>query len=481
MNNKVQLITYPDSLGNNLKDLYFVLNKYLKGKIGGVHILPIYPSSSDRGFAPLTHLKVDSAFGTWRDVKRIASEYDLMLDFVMNHVSAKSEYFLNFLKYGYRSKYSDLFVTSDKVFGDKVLPEDLLKIYLPRNTDPFMLIELPKGLKKNIWVTFSSDQIDLDWNSEVTKKLMKSFLLNLMENGVKYLRLDAAGFTLKKAGTSCFFSDGDVYKNIFWVKDIVGKDIFLLPEVHSKYTVQTEIASKCDLAYDFQLTILILYGIYFGEVKKLKNWLKIRPNNLITVLDTHDGIGIVDIVDLLNEKEIKLVKDKLYDYGGNDTLRASGTNSNNVDIYQINCTYFSALNSDENAYILSRVVQFFVPGIPQVYYVGLFTGKNDCALLKKTGIGRDINRHYYSLDEIEKKMKKNVVKRLMNLMEFRNNYPAFNGKFELNKSNDFSLDLSWKNGEYETKLKANFKEKFFLIEYVDLEDGQAVWKKLVGV
>ncbi|MCA9460287.1 MAG: sucrose phosphorylase, partial [Nanoarchaeota archaeon] len=323
--------------------------------------------------------------------------------------------------------------------------------------------------------------IDLDWNSEVTKKLMKSFLLNLMENGVKYLRLDAAGFTLKKAGTSCFFSDGDVYKNIFWVKDIVGKDIFLLPEVHSKYTVQTEIASKCDLAYDFQLTILILYGIYFGEVKKLKNWLKIRPNNLITVLDTHDGIGIVDIVDLLNEKEIKLVKDKLYDYGGNDTLRASGTNSNNVDIYQINCTYFSALNSDENAYILSRVVQFFVPGIPQVYYVGLFTGKNDCALLKKTGIGRDINRHYYSLDEIEKKMKKNVVKRLMNLMEFRNNYPAFNGKFELNKSNDFSLDLSWKNGEYETKLKANFKEKFFLIEYVDLEDGQAVWKKLVGV
>ncbi|MCA9459497.1 MAG: sucrose phosphorylase [Nanoarchaeota archaeon] len=478
MENKIQLITYPDSLGKDLKDLYFVLNNYLKNKVGGVHILPIYPSSSDRGFSPLTHLKVDSVFGSWEDVKKIADEYDLMLDLIMNHISSKSSYFLDFLKNGYKSKYADLFLTFDKVFGTEVSVQDLLGVYRLRSDEPFMLIELPKGLKKNMWVTFSCDQVDLDWSSELTRKLMRKFLLNFKKNNVKFLRLDAAGYTLKKAGTSCFFNEG-VYDYINWVKDIVGDEIRLLPEVHSNYVLQKQIASRCDLAYDFQLCILLLYGIYFGKSDRIKEWIKLRPNNLVTVLDTHDGIGIVDAKNLLSEKEIEKVKKKLYKFGGNDTLRASGNNSNNVDVYQINCTYFSALNCDEEAYLCSRVIQFFVPGIPQVYYVGLFAGKNDNKLLDKTGIGRDINRHYYSLDEIKKEVKKPVVVLLLKLMEFRNNYLAFNGEFSMFESNNSSLNLYWKNGEFETKLFVDLKRKKFLIEYTQVFNGKIIWKKLL--
>ena len=47
------LITYADCMGNNLHDLDFVLTKYLKDAVYGLHILPFFPSSGDRGFAPI--------------------------------------------------------------------------------------------------------------------------------------------------------------------------------------------------------------------------------------------------------------------------------------------------------------------------------------------------------------------------------------------------------------------------------------------
>jgi sucrose phosphorylase len=88
--NKVQLITYPDSLGANLLELHYVLRRYLRRYIGGVHMLPFYPSSADRGFSPLTYDEVDPAFGTWEDVERIGADFDLIIDFMVNHISRQS-------------------------------------------------------------------------------------------------------------------------------------------------------------------------------------------------------------------------------------------------------------------------------------------------------------------------------------------------------------------------------------------------------
>ena len=41
--NRVQLITYPDSLGGNLQALHRLLAGPLAGAFGGVHILPPFP------------------------------------------------------------------------------------------------------------------------------------------------------------------------------------------------------------------------------------------------------------------------------------------------------------------------------------------------------------------------------------------------------------------------------------------------------
>ena len=87
-NTGVQLITYADSLGNNLTDLKYVLDNYFQDAIKGVHILPFYPSSADRGFAPLTHRQIDARFGSFDDLRAISADYELMADKI---VKAKVE------------------------------------------------------------------------------------------------------------------------------------------------------------------------------------------------------------------------------------------------------------------------------------------------------------------------------------------------------------------------------------------------------
>ena len=153
-------------------------------------------------------------------------------------------------------------------------------------------------------------------------------------------------------------------------------------------------------------------------------------------------------------------------------MRASGINSDNVDVYQINTTYYSALKENDRDYLISRAIQFFVPGIPQVYYVGLLAGKNDEELLKETGNGRDVMRHYYSLSEIEESLENPVVEKLMKLMRFRNKYSAFNGKFEIQETDKHKLILSWRKGRGYCKLEVNFWKKEGRIEFWDLNEGE---------
>jgi sucrose phosphorylase len=100
-------------MGNDLSDLYQVLDQHLGDAIGGVHILPLYPSNADSGFSPLTHTEVDPVFGSWADVERISARYDLCLDLTINHISDESLEFQDFLRHGPASTYADLFVQVD--------------------------------------------------------------------------------------------------------------------------------------------------------------------------------------------------------------------------------------------------------------------------------------------------------------------------------------------------------------------------------
>lgn len=122
--------------------------------------------------------------------------------------------------------------------------------------------------------------------------------------------------------------------------------------------------------------------LYTGKSQRLAVWLKQCPMKQFMTLDTHDGLGVVDAKDILTDEEINYTTQELYKVGANVKRKYSSAEYNNLDIYQINTTYYSALGNDDRKYFLARLLQIFAPGIPQIYYVGLLVGENELDLLE---------------------------------------------------------------------------------------------------
>jgi len=474
LTNRVQLITYPDSLGQDLAELHYVAKRYLKNAIGGLHLLPFFPSSADRGFAPITYDQVEPAFGTWRDIEKLGQDFDLLIDFMVNHISRQSIFFQDYLQNGNQSPYADMFLSFDKLApGGKISEEDLAKIYTRKPRPPYSVIERTDGTKEKIWSTFDYEQIDLDWQSPVTKRIMRNFLIRLSRENIKMIRMDAFAYTTIKIGTRSFFLEPDVWELLEWLHNCVAPfDVEILPEVHEHHTYQLKLSSKGYWAYDFALPMLVLHTLYHHSNKRLLEWLKICPRKQITTLDTHDGIGIVDVQALMPQEEIDRTIDGLYEKGSRAKRIYNTEAYNNLDLYQMNCTYYSALDCNDDSYICARILQFFTPGIPQVYYVGLLAGKNDIELVEKTKSGRSINRHNYTLEEIEIEIKKPVVQRLIRLMKFRNDYPAFDGEFKIEDSAENRVRLTWKLDKYQATAEIDLETYANRISYYNETKNQ---------
>jgi sucrose phosphorylase len=198
----------------------------------------------------------------------------------------------------------------------------------------------------------------------------------------------------------------------------------------------------------------------------LKQWLAISPRNAITVLDTHDGIGVIDIgadsanpqdgQGLIPPEELDALVERIHTNCNGQSRQATGAAASNLDLYQVNCTFYDAMGRNDQDYLLARAIQFFSPGVPQVYYVGLLAGENDMMLLATSGVGRDINRHFYSLEEVEQALHRPVVQSLFELIRFRNQHPAFDGTFRLLESGESEMVLRWDNETDWAMLEVNF-------------------------
>jgi sucrose phosphorylase len=469
LKNNVQLIVYPDSLGGDLIELHYVLRRYLSRAIGGVHLLPFYPSSADRGFAPMTYDEVDPAFGTWRDIDLIGREFDLIIDFMVNHISRLSVYFQDYIEKGVNSEYADMFLSFNKLSPTGEISEtELAKVYTRKPRPPYTIVQRADGSKEKVWCTFDYEQIDLDWESTKTHEVMRRFLIQLSRTPAKMIRMDAFAYSTIKIGTNCFFLEPEVWELLKWLQDYVSAfGVEILPEVHENYSYHQKISAKGYWTYDFSLPMLVLNTLYHHTSRVLKQWLAICPHRQVTTLDTHDGIGVVDVQDLLTEEEIQWTLDDLDEKGANTRKIFSGPEYQNLDVYQVNCTYYSALGCNDDAYIAARAIQFFTPGIPQVYYVGLLAGKNDIELVRQTKNGRDINRHNYTLDEIAVEIQKPVVRRLLRLMEFRSTYRAFDGQFAIEDAPDDHLKLTWDHGAHTATLRIDLESYATRIDYFD--------------
>ncbi|OBR65276.1 sucrose phosphorylase [Paenibacillus oryzae] len=469
--NKIMLITYADSMGSNLKQLQQSLAEHFEGVIEGVHVLPFFPSSGDRGFAVIHYDTVDPEFGDWEDIVSFGERYYLMADFMINHVSIRSEEFRDYMANGDASPYKEMFVHWNEFWPNgEPTEEELDTLYRRKMQGPYKEFTRQDGKTVKLWNTFFEEQVDIDPWAPATQQYYERNLGRLAEY-VPLIRFDAFAYASKKPGTSCFFVEPEVWDVLdIGMKPLERHGTEMLPEIHENYKIQMKMAERGHWVYDFALPMLMLHGLMTGRTDRLVHWMNICPRKQFTTLDTHDGIGVVDVAGLLDNDEIDLVRERVnaktadfqqYIQLPSGIIKMSGEKARQ---YQLMSTYYSALNEEDDAYLLARVVQLFAPGIPQVYYVGLLAGENDVESLKAIGEARSLNRHNYTLEEIAERVQHPMLQQLYSIMRFRNSCPAFDGEIQIDQNTENGkLGITWRLDEHWTTLRADFQSRAFQI------------------
>ncbi len=479
--NQCMLITYANSMGRNLGELEQVLDTYFSRELGGVHILPFYPSSGDRGFAVIEYDRVDPAFGSWDNIRSLSEKYLLAADFMLNHVSIRSKEFRDYMKNGDASPYRDMFIRWEEFWPEGAPTEsDLMALYSRKPQGPSKVFTRDDGTEVRLWNTFYDEQVDIDAHAQATKDYYNRNLKHLASY-FPLIRFDALAYLSKVPGTSCFFVEPEIWEVLdISLEPLKGTGTQVLAEIHEQYHIQKAIAEQGHWVYDFALPLLLLHSLQTGRTDRLRHWLKICPHNQFTTLDTHDGIGVVDAALLMTDEEMdqvcevvsarfqegwsQLPKDVQSRFTMfNSQIRKGETKAK---VYQLAGTFYSAMGEDDDGYLLARIVQFFTPGIPQIYYVGLLAGVNDFDALVESP--RDVNRHNYTIDEIAARVQYPMLQRMYEIMRFRNNYPAFDGAFTLDDTLENGLlDMTWTKENYRTTLRADLRTKEWTITWVD--------------
>lgn len=407
----VVLITYGDQFRENdvptLETFKKMFDKHLANKFEIVHILPFYPYSSDDGFSVIDYKKVNPVLGDWSNVENLSSSARIMFDYVCNHISAKSEWFQEYLKGN--PKYNDYFIEMDPSI-------DLSSVTRPRALPLLSKFKLANGEEKYIWTTFSDDQIDLNFSNPQVLVDMIDVLLFYLEQGAEYVRLDAVGYMWKEVGTSCIHLEKthEIVKLFRDILDEAAKGTVMITETNVPHVDNISYFGngndEAHMVYQFPLPPLVLYSLHNENGNVLTNWAKQldgsgKDSTFFNFLASHDGIGLNPIRGIIPEEEILSLVNDLKQEGALVNYKKNSDGSESP--YEINVTYLDALNkqsySDDlrvKRFLLAHSILLTFPGVPAVYIQSMLGSRNDYNGVKQTGMNRSINRQKYDLDEI---------------------------------------------------------------------------------
>ncbi len=331
-------------------------------------------------------------------------------------------------------------------------------------------------------------QMDLNAESQLVWDFYEETLRKLRDYGAKLVRLDAFAYLHKKPGMTNFFNTPGTWEYLERLKGIAEKyDLILLPEIHSEYGygLHEEVADKGFPIYDFFLPGLLIDALDRGTNKHLLRWIsELNEKGIATInmLGCHDGIPVLDLrgkevfglskSGLLTDEQIDAVIERILNRGGR-VKNLYGPDGKKISYYQVNATFFSALGEDEKKLLLSRAIQMFMPGIPQVWYLDLFAGKNDYEAADNAGTAghKEINRTTLILSEIEQGLKRSIVQDQIQLMRLRNTSPAFDGILKIADTEGHRLQLTWESPTCAATLKANLRDFSFTVEIKDETGG----------
>lgn len=413
-------------------------NEWLSRTFSHVHLLPFYPWSSDDGFSVIDYHEVAPETGTWRDVAELKHSASLMFDFVCNHMSAKSEWFANYL--AQKPGYEDFFISVD--------PEtDLSAVTRPRALPLLTPFTLHDGSVRHLWTTFSDDQIDLNFASPQVLIAMVDVLLHYLMEGARYIRLDAVGFMWKIPGTTCIHLEQThcLIQLFRAITDAVAPGTVIITETNVPHKDNVSYFSdgenEAQMVYQFSLPPLVLHAVHRQDVKALCQWagslaLPSTQTTWFNFLASHDGIGLNPLRGILPESEILSLVEKLQQEGAlvNWKNNPDGTRSP----YEINVTYLDALSlrdsSDDERiarFILAHAVLLSFPGVPAVYIQSILGSRNDYEGVERLGYNRAINRKKYTAGQVDlelnnkKSIRYQIYSRLSELIAIRRGESAF--------------------------------------------------------
>lgn len=403
------LITYGDLVVSEgrtplrtLSDFAFV---FFRGLVTTVHVLPFFPSSSDRGFSVMAYEEVDPRLGSWEEIARLGRGFRLMFDGVFNHISARSRRFQRFLAGD--PEFERFF----RVFSSRQeIDEDHLKLVLrPRTSEllnEFATVEGPRWL----WTTFSRDQIDLNFRHPRVLLDVLEILLYYVRRGADLVRLDAVTYIWHELGTSCAHlkQTHEVVKLVRDVLDAAAPHVALVTETNVPHadnvTYFGDGTDEAQLVYNFALPPLVLHAFVTGSAATLSEWAAtlVPPSEttaFFNFLDSHDGIGLMGARGILPEAEIVRLCERVRGVGGLVSMRTG--EGGVASPYELNVTWWSALNDANPSEDLERQVDRFVAaraialslrGVPGIYLLSFFGARNDLEAVQRDAQARSINR-----------------------------------------------------------------------------------------
>lgn len=439
----VILITYGDQLNRDheasLQTLKEFLDRHLKGVVNSVHILPFYPSSSDSGFSVVNYSAVDPHMGSWREIEAISGDYRLMVDGVINHISQFSDWFKAFLS-GDRY-FQDFFIEVDPT-------EDLSEVVRPRASSLLSEFIDNDGKIRNVWTTFSKDQVDLNYkNHRVLRNVLDS-LFYYIEKGATLIRLDAIAFVWKEIGTECVHLP-QTHELIQLIREVlheVAPEVIIITETnvphHENVSYFGSGDDEAQMVYNFALPPLLVHSVLHGDTKELTKWAKTLslPSDKVCFFNftaSHDGIGLRPVKGVLSDEDIEFIVNKVKDNGGLVSYRAESDGTQTP--YELNCSYIDALtHPDEDDRIrmkrmlLTQATVLAMPGVPGIYFHSLVGSQNYHDGVKHTAINRAINREKFHIDWLEDELStqgslsKMMFDSYKRLISIRINEDAFN-------------------------------------------------------
>ncbi|WP_414445850.1 sugar phosphorylase [Citrobacter europaeus] len=440
---RIWMIAYGDSIcakgAKPLAILHQFAKLWLKGTISDIHLLPMFPWSSDDGFSVVDYRQIDPNLGQWSDIEALAGDFNLMFDFVINHISQHSPWFQGYLRG--EPRYQNYFINADP-------NDDYNQVTRPRTLPLLTPFKRVTGENAHIWTTFSADQIDLNFHEPEVLLESIDVLLEYASRGAQAIRLDAVGFLWKEKNSSCIHLPQTHLIIKLWraILEETWPDCLMITETnvpHQENISYLGSGDEAHMVYQFPLPPLTLHAFLRGDASWLRQWAKSLeqetfPDNttFFNFLASHDGIGLRPVENILSTEEKTFLVSEVERKQGRISWRTNPDGSQSP--YEMNINFLSALSEPGEGpdvqvarFSAAHAILFMLQGVPAIYYHSLLGSENDLNGMKTSGINRRINREKLDFAATHQalitsgSLQARIYTALSKLMRVRKQHPAF--------------------------------------------------------